>query len=95
MNVTDFFTVGERMCNLQRAFNIREDLNRKTDSLPARVFEEPIPKGASKSSRIKRSEFERMLDDYYQARGWSWNGVPTKAKLISLDLFDVVEEVGV
>jgi len=95
MNVADFFTVGKRVYNLQRAFNIREGLDRKADSLPARAFEEPIPKGASKGSRIKRSELEWMLDDYYQAQGWSWNGVPTKAKLISLDLFDVAEEVGV
>jgi aldehyde:ferredoxin oxidoreductase len=48
----------------------------------------------SKGSRIRRSEFERMLDDYYQARGWSSNGVPTKVKLLLLDLNDVAEEVG-
>jgi aldehyde:ferredoxin oxidoreductase len=95
MSVADLFIIGERVYNLQRAFNVREGLDRKADSLPARVFEDPIPKGASKGSRIKRSEFERMLDDYYQARGWSWNGVPTKVKMISLDLFDVAEEVGV
>lgn len=71
MSVADLFTVGERVYNLQRAFNVREGLDRKADSLPSRVFEDPIPKGASKGSRIKRSEFERMLDDYYQARGWS------------------------
>ncbi len=94
LGLADLFTIGERVYNLQRAFNVREGLDRKADSLPPRVFEDPIPKGASKNSRIKRSEFERMLDDYYQARGWSWNGIPTKVKLISLDLQDVAEEVG-
>ncbi len=94
LGLDDLFTIGERVYNLQRAFNVREGLDRKADSLPPRVFEDPIPKGASKNSRIKRSEFERMLDDYYQARGWSWNGIPTKVKLISLDLQDVAEEVG-
>lgn len=95
LSVTDLFAIGERVYNLQRAFNARGGLDRKADSLPARVFEDPIPKGISKGSRIKRSEFERMLDDYYQVRGWSWNGVPTKVKLVSLDLYEVAEEVGV
>lgn len=95
LGLADLFTIGERVYNLQRAFNVREGLDRKADSLPPRVFEDPIPRGASKNSRIKRSEFERMVDDYYQARGWSWNGVPTKAKLISLDLPDAAKEVGV
>jgi aldehyde:ferredoxin oxidoreductase len=95
LSVADLFTIGERVYNLQRAFNAREELDRKADTLPTRVFEDPIPKGVSKGSRIRRSEFERMLDDYYQARGWSWNGVPTKVKLVSLDLYEVAESVGV
>ncbi len=95
LSVADLFAVGERVYNLQRAFNVREGLDRKADSLPARVFEDPISKGVSKGSRIRRGEFERMLDDYYQARGWSWNGVPTKVKLISLDLHEVAKNVGV
>lgn len=94
LSLADLFVISERVYNLQRAFNVREGLDRNADSLPARVFKDPIPKGRSKASIIKRSEFERMLDDYYQARGWSWNGVPTKAKLVSLDLYDIAEEVG-
>ncbi len=35
-----------------------------------------------------------MLDDYYEARGWNKQGVPLKAKLVSLDLEAVAEEVG-
>ena len=94
LSVADLLTIGERVVNLQRAFNAREGLDRRADTLPPRVFEDPIPKGESKGSRIKRSEFERMLDDYYQARGWSENGVPTKVKLVCLDLNDAAEQVG-
>jgi aldehyde:ferredoxin oxidoreductase len=94
MGLADLMTVGERVYNVQRAFNAREGLDRKDDSLPARIFEDPIPKGSSKGSRIKRSEFERMLDDYYQARGWSGNGIPTKVKLVSLDLQQVADQIG-
>lgn len=94
LSVSDTFLISERVYNLQRAFNAREGLDRRVDSLPPRVFDDPIPKGVSKGSRIRRSEFERMLDDYYQARGWSSNGIPTKVKLLLLDLNDVAEEVG-
>ncbi|MCW3982349.1 MAG: aldehyde ferredoxin oxidoreductase family protein [Candidatus Bathyarchaeota archaeon] len=95
LSLADLFTIGERVNNLQRAFNAREGLDRRADSLPPRVFADPIPKGASKGSRIKRSEFERMLDDYYQARGWSWNGIPTRTKLVSLDLPEAAKQIGV
>jgi aldehyde:ferredoxin oxidoreductase len=94
LSVGDLFNIGERVYNLQRSFNTQEGLDRNNDTLPPRIFEEPAPKGASKGSRIKRSEFERMLDDYYQARGWAWNGTPTKAKLISLNLPEVAERIG-
>ena len=94
LSVADLLTIGERVYNLQRAFNAREGLDRSSDTLPSRVFENPIPKGQSKGSLIKRSEFERMLDDYYQVRGWSENGVPTKVKLVCLDLNDAAEQVG-
>lgn len=94
MGVADLMTVGERVYNVQRAFNTREGLDRKDDSLPPRIFEDPIPKGSSKGSRIKRSEFERMLDDYYQARGWSWDGIPKSKKLVSLDLQQISDQIG-
>jgi aldehyde:ferredoxin oxidoreductase len=94
LTVTDLFTIGERVYNIQRAFNVREGLTRKDDSLPSRIFEDPVPKGASKGSRIRRSEFEKMLDDYYQARGWSQDGIPTKAKLTILDLPEVADQTG-
>jgi aldehyde:ferredoxin oxidoreductase len=35
-----------------------------------------------------------MLDEYYQARGWSRDGIPTKAKLMALDLPDIAEDIG-
>jgi aldehyde:ferredoxin oxidoreductase len=94
LSVTELLSIGERVYNVQRAFNAREGLDRTGDILTPRVFSDPIPKGPSKGSMIKRSAFERMLDDYYQARGWSWRGVPTKAKLAALDLPRIADEVG-
>jgi len=94
-SISSLLTVGERVYNVQRAFNVREGFTRKDDDLPERVFSDPIPKGKSKGCVLNREEFEKMLDEYYAARGWSINGVPTKAKLTALDLLDITEEVGV
>ena len=94
LSVSTLLTVGERVYNLQRAFNVREGFRRKDDGLPERILTEPIPEGKSKGSFVAREELEEMLDEYYAARGWSKDGVPTKAKLVALDLPDVAEEVG-
>ncbi len=91
---SDLITIGERIYNLARAFNVREGFTRKDDTLPYRVMHDPIPKGKSAGSYVKEEELQHMLDEYYMARGWSRDGVPTKAKLVSLDLEDVAEEIG-
>ncbi|RLG60825.1 aldehyde ferredoxin oxidoreductase, partial [Candidatus Geothermarchaeota archaeon] len=81
--------VGERIWNLTRLFNIREaGVSRKDDSLPARVFEDPLPlppKG-DKHIRLPKEDFNKMLDEYYKLRGWDSNGIPTEGKLNELDL---------
>ncbi|MFQ5836935.1 MAG: aldehyde ferredoxin oxidoreductase family protein [Candidatus Bathyarchaeia archaeon] len=95
MDVSELLMIGERVYNIQRAFNAREGFGRKDDTLPYRVLAEPIPKGKSKGSYVKPKELEKMLDEYYQARGWSEDGVPTKAKLVALGLPEIAEEIGV
>jgi len=95
MDHSQLLTIGERAYNIARAFNAREGMNRKDDTLPWRVLYEPIPKGVSEGSHVPPRELEHMLDEYYQARGWSMDGIPTKTKLFSLDLNDIAEEIGV
>jgi hypothetical protein len=36
-----------------------------------------------------------MIDDYYQARGWTADGLIPRSKLIALGLADVAEDIGV
>lgn len=85
----ELLTVGERVYNLARAFNVREGFARKDDHLPARAMRDPIPEGPSAGDRIRAEELEALLDDYYEARGWSREGVPLAARLVSLDLGEV------
>lgn len=96
IGMDEFLQVGERIEQLIRAFNIREGcISRKDDILPSRVFEEPIPKGPSEGHKMNRQKFEEAIDIYYELRGWSKDGVPTKKKLEGLELGKVAQEIGV
>jgi aldehyde:ferredoxin oxidoreductase len=85
---------GERMSNLGRLYNIREGLTRKDDNLPPRVMKDPIPSGVAKGSHIPQAELDILLDGYYEARGWTNEGVPTKAKIEELGLEAYMEILG-
>lgn len=94
-NEKDMMKVGERIYNLERAYNVREGITRKDDeNLPKRWVEEPLPSGPYKGARIKPEEFKKMLDEYYELRGWNLSaGLPTREKLEELNLKDVADEL--
>ncbi len=82
---------GDRIENLARLFNIREGKGtRKHDTLPWKIKNCPVPdEGPAKGSVVNEKEFQIGLDDYYAARGWTANGVPTFEKLKELGLGDL------
>jgi aldehyde:ferredoxin oxidoreductase len=78
---------GERINTIAKLINIREGLSRKDDTLPWKVMNNPIPEdGPVKGAVVTKDELDLLLDDYYYARGWTLEGVPTKAKLQELGL---------
>ena len=87
-------TAGERMNNLARLLNIREGLTRKDDTLPWKTMNDPIPEGVAKGSFVSHDDLDLMLDAYYEARGWSSQGVPSMAKLEELGLSEYACIVG-
>jgi aldehyde:ferredoxin oxidoreductase len=86
LDLPELERIGERICSLERAFNVREGISRKDDTLPWRVQHEPIPDGPSKGAFCSPEELNRMLDEYYELRGWSKDGVPTPERLRTLGL---------
>ena len=52
------------------------------DILPNRLEHEPLPMGAAG----KVLNLPKMLDEYYNFRGWREEGVPGESKLKQLDL---------
>jgi aldehyde:ferredoxin oxidoreductase len=91
----DLTTVGERVVTLKKAFNIREGWTMADDWLPPRVLEDPIPSGPGKGVYVTPDELRLLIDDYYQARGWTPEGLIPKSKLIALGLEDIAKEIGV
>jgi aldehyde:ferredoxin oxidoreductase len=88
--------VGERINNLARAFNVREGFTRADDTFPERLMTEPLQKGASKGHFISREDLNGMLDEYYTVRGWNLDtGIPTRKKLLELNLGYVADQLGV
>jgi aldehyde:ferredoxin oxidoreductase len=82
---------GERINNLARVINVREGLGRKDDTLPWKVMNVPIPdEGPSKGAYVTQEELDLMLDDYYEARGWTRDGIPTPEKLKALGMDDLI-----
>jgi len=85
---------GERINNLARLFNIREGLGRKDDTLPYKVMHMPVPdEGPSKGAYVSQEELDLLLDDYYEARGWTEEGIPTIEKLKELGMDDLIHIV--
>ena len=88
-------TCGERVCNLKKAFNIREGWTAADDRLPQRVLREVLPSGPGEGIRLEESELRLMIASYYAARGWTKDGLIPKSKLVALGMEDLATEVGV
>jgi len=82
----DLLLIGERINNLKQLFNLGAGVGRESYRLPKRITHEPIPAGVSKGAVLTVEEAEKMLSDYFIARGWDENGFPSKEKLAQLGL---------
>lgn len=79
----DFKKVGERIWNLERLFNVKAGFDRGDDTLPKRFLETPLEEG---NSRDRTVELEEMLDEYYEVRNWTEDGVPRESLLEDLGI---------
>ncbi len=81
----DLLSIGERVWNLERLYNMRTGLEHTDDTLPERFIKEPIAEGPGEG---QVSKVEEMLPEYYDLRGWSTDGIPLTETLKSLGLED-------
>ena len=90
----ELMKVGERMNSLLRAYNVREGITAKDDTLPKRMFEQigdPLPTTAP----LKEEEWKAAKQFYYAVMGWTSDGVPTRAKLQELGVGWAADAIGV
>ncbi|MDP8213831.1 MAG: aldehyde ferredoxin oxidoreductase family protein [Candidatus Euphemobacter frigidus] len=82
--------IGKRICVLRRAFNQREGMSRKDDTLPDRFLKEPEKEGPAKGEVV---HLDVMLDDYYRLWGYDDDGLIRPETLNELGLEDVRKEL--
>ena len=94
--VDDLLTYGRRRVNLMRAFNAREGLTREQDTLPKRLYDEPLEDGASAGATVDRERLAEAIETYYRLAGWDpETGNPGRGTLEELDLGWVADELKV
>jgi aldehyde:ferredoxin oxidoreductase len=77
--------VVQRGIALARIFNLREGFSRNDDKLPRRFSESP-QEGPLKDVSVDPAKLETAQRDYYQMLGWTEAGIPTREKLVELDI---------
>ena len=91
----DLLKASERVYNVEQAFNVKiGGFSRKDDVLPDRLFEEKLDGGPAQGKRLQREHLEKLLDDYYEVRGWDrLTTAPTRKTLEALDLKSVADDL--
>lgn len=100
-NPQELLKDAERTYNLYKMLNVREGFSRKDDRFPDHWFE-PLKRPDKGENLIltdyfggkclTREEVERMLDAYYEEKGWDIEkGIPTREKLIELGIEEVIK----
>jgi aldehyde:ferredoxin oxidoreductase len=73
LNKSRLRQIAANVSNAARWFNIREGISRADDRLPKRFSQEALGKN---KKTITEKELNRMLDEYYESRGWNKQGIP-------------------
>ncbi len=84
----DLEKVGARVWNLTRMFWLREidGFGREWDMPPERFYTEPPKTGVTAGQITKFEDVVKLLDMYYEQRGWDSNGAPLPQTLQELGL---------
>lgn len=76
MTTGKLFEIGERGYNIERLYNLRENLTYEDDTLPERLTK--VPQSEKRKDTVV--DLDTMLPIYYKVRGWDEHGVPTIKK---------------
>lgn len=87
-------TCANRIYAVERCYAVRQGITKEDDFLQGKWVQEPTRGGPFDGSRFEREKFGKMLEDYYELRGWNVNtGIPTGETLAKLNLHDVAADL--
>ena len=81
VTLDDLLEKSRSVFNLTRAINLYMGVERADDYPPERTFNDPIKTGPHAGEHLDRDLFDRMLNIYYERRGWDENGRPSDEQL--------------
>jgi aldehyde:ferredoxin oxidoreductase len=76
------FKAGRRIHILERYMNTLEGISRKDDTLPRRLLKE----GRQSDPKNRTVPLNKMLDKYYEIKGYDDNGIPLEKTLLDLGI---------
>ncbi|MFW5928006.1 MAG: aldehyde ferredoxin oxidoreductase family protein [Thermoplasmatota archaeon] len=82
----DMYKIGERIYNLERLYNLEQKPDIKKELHVPEQFSTPTPVENLNGESLTKEQIQKMLKDYYEARGWDEQGVPKEEKLSELNL---------
>jgi len=86
------FQAAERVYNLEKVFDLREGFRSEHDTLPERIQKETLLEAEAATGQ-KVSNLQGMVQEYYQARGWTEEGFPPPEKLRTLGLESAAKDM--
>jgi aldehyde:ferredoxin oxidoreductase len=84
--------IGERIICVERCFNAREGFRRKDDSLPERMVSEPLQKAGPSTGQVVKN-LDPLLNEYYDALGYTKEGIPTMERILALGIEETLKDV--
>jgi aldehyde:ferredoxin oxidoreductase len=85
ISLEEALSVGERILNLQRCFNIRHGLTPEHDDVSERLLSSPV--GGPAKGISSRPYLKGMVEEYYRLMGWdAKTGKPLRGTLRRLGL---------
>lgn len=95
VSAADLLHIGQRIVNVEKAFNtIHRNFSREDDMPPQIFIDESIKSGRFKGERLDEVKWNDMLDEFYESHGWTKDtGQQTKDGLLRLGLYDVWEKL--
>jgi aldehyde:ferredoxin oxidoreductase len=77
LTADSLLATGKKIWDLTRLFNCQQGFSPEDDTLPERLFKDPILTGASKGEVVDRNAFSEMKKEYYQLQQWdAKTGIP-------------------